>query len=110
MVTEDGHEIVLHPEKRRYLARSNVMTEAAIDAGFTRDIYISLGEPLEDGDWSVRMQHKPFVRWIWFGGLLMALRRRAGGGRCPLPATAAARRRPLGDAARGRGRHPGGGG
>ncbi len=72
LVTEHGHQISLHPEKRRYLARNNVMTEAAIDAGFTRDIYISLGEPLEGGDWSVRMQHKPFVRWIWFGGLIMA--------------------------------------
>jgi cytochrome c-type biogenesis protein CcmF len=70
---EDGEEVIfLYPEKRRYLARDSVMTEAAIDAGFFRDIYISLGEPLENGDWAVRMQLKPFVRWIWFGGLLMA--------------------------------------
>jgi cytochrome c-type biogenesis protein CcmF len=48
------------------------MTEAAIDAGFTRDLYVSLGESLGDGDWAVRIQVKPFVRWIWFGGLLMA--------------------------------------
>ncbi len=75
-VTEGGTSYPLHPEKRRYLARNNVMTEAAIAPGFTRDVYISLGEPLTGsaaGDWSVRMQHKPFVRWIWLGGLLMAL-------------------------------------
>ncbi len=49
------------------------MTEAAIDAGLLRDVYISLGESLGDGDWAVRIQIKPFVRWIWLGGLLMAL-------------------------------------
>ena len=50
------------------------MTEAAIDAGFTRDVYVSLGEPLDDrGAWSVRVYYKPFVDWIWGGCLLMAL-------------------------------------
>ncbi len=49
------------------------MTEAAIDPGFTRDLYVALGEPLEDGAWAVRMQYKPFVRWLWLGGLLMAI-------------------------------------
>jgi cytochrome c-type biogenesis protein CcmF len=72
-VSEGAARIALQPEKRRYLSGGNVMTEAAIDAGFTRDIYISLGEPLGDGDWAVRIQVKPFVRWIWLGGLLMAL-------------------------------------
>jgi len=62
---------VLYPEKRLYLARGNVMTEAAIDPGFFRDLYVALGEPLENGAWAVRMQYKPFVRWIWLGGLLM---------------------------------------
>ncbi|MEZ5557226.1 MAG: heme lyase CcmF/NrfE family subunit [Pseudomonadales bacterium] len=71
---QDGRaELVLHPEKRRYLARNNVMTEAAIDPGLFRDIYISLGEPLEGGAWAVRLHYKPFVRWIWLGGLIMAL-------------------------------------
>jgi cytochrome c-type biogenesis protein CcmF len=73
VVTERGREIVLRPEKRRYVASGDIMTEAAISPGFTRDIYISLGEPLGGGDWAVRVQHKPFVRWIWLGGLLMAL-------------------------------------
>jgi cytochrome c-type biogenesis protein CcmF len=49
------------------------MTEAAIDAGFTRDVYVSLGEPLEGKAWAVRVYFKPFVDWIWGGCLLMAL-------------------------------------
>ena len=49
------------------------MTEAGIDAGFTRDIYMALGEPLDDDSWSIRLYHKPFVRWIWLGAILMAL-------------------------------------
>jgi len=48
------------------------MTEAGIDAGFLRDIYVSLGEPLDNGDWSLRLYYKPLVRWIWLGGLLIA--------------------------------------
>jgi len=50
------------------------MTEAGIDAGITRDLFVALGEALGgEGAWSVRVYHKPFVRWIWLGGLLMAL-------------------------------------
>ena len=50
------------------------MTEAAIDPGFTRDIYVALGEPLGgDGSWALRLHIKPFVRWIWLGAILMAL-------------------------------------
>ena len=63
----------LMPEKRRYLASGQIMTEAAIDAGAMRDLYIALGEPLGDGAWSVRIQHKPLVRWIWFGALMIGL-------------------------------------
>jgi len=48
------------------------MTEAAIDAGFSRDLYVALGEPLSQGAWSVRLQEKPLVRWIWLGGMLIA--------------------------------------
>ncbi len=62
---------VLHPEKRMYLARGNVMTEAAIDPGLFGDLYVALGEPLADGAWAVRVQSKPFVRWLWLGGLFM---------------------------------------
>jgi cytochrome c-type biogenesis protein CcmF len=63
---------VLHPEKRLYTVQQSTMTEAGIDAGFTRDLFVALGEPLEQGAWAVRIHIKPFVRWIWFGGLLMA--------------------------------------
>jgi cytochrome c-type biogenesis protein CcmF len=73
-VLKNGEEVtVLHPEKRIYLVQRMPMTEAAIDWGFTRDIYVALGEPLSDGAWSVRVYYKPFIRWIWLGGLLMAL-------------------------------------
>ena len=65
----------LHPEKRRYNASGMGMTEAAIDTGFTRDLYVSLGEPIPGSDsaWAVRVYHKPFVDWIWGGCLLMVL-------------------------------------
>ena len=65
----------LHPEKRFYQVQRNVMTEAGIDGNLTRDLYASLAEPLDDERqvWSVRLQVKPFVRWMWFGALLMAI-------------------------------------
>jgi cytochrome c-type biogenesis protein CcmF len=63
----------LHPEKRRYAAGGQVMTEAAIDAGLFRDRYVALGEPLGDGSWAVRVHSKPMVRFVWLGALLMAL-------------------------------------
>ncbi|MBY4675979.1 heme lyase CcmF/NrfE family subunit [Marinobacterium arenosum] len=63
----------LRPEKRLYTARGNVMTEAAIDPGLFGDLYVALGEPLAQGAWAVRVQHKPFVRWLWLGGLMMTL-------------------------------------
>ncbi len=62
----------LYPEKRRYLASNQVMTEAGIDGGLFRDLYVSLGEPLAGGAWSIRLHVKPFVRWLWLGALLMA--------------------------------------
>jgi len=66
-------EAVLHAEKRFYTAARTMMTEAAIDGGFTRDLYAALGEELDNGSWAVRIYYKPFVRWIWFGGVFMAL-------------------------------------
>jgi cytochrome c-type biogenesis protein CcmF len=63
----------LYPEKRRYPIQEQPMTEAAIDVGFTRDLYVALGEPLGDGSWAVRLYYKPLIRWIWFGPALMAL-------------------------------------
>lgn len=70
---------VLHPEKRVYNVESMPTTEAGIDPGLFRDLFVALGEPLgEQGGWSVRIQYKPFVRWLWLGGLLMALGGAAG--------------------------------
>ncbi|MFO1369689.1 MAG: heme lyase CcmF/NrfE family subunit [Marinagarivorans sp.] len=63
----------LHPENRQYLSGGNKMTEAAIDAGFTRDLYVALGEKLDTNAWAIRVHYKPFVRWIWLGALFMAL-------------------------------------
>ena len=62
----------LHSQKRTYNAGGMPLTEAGIDAGLFRDLYISLGEPLEHNAWSVRLYHKPFIRWIWLGALFMA--------------------------------------
>ncbi|ELY3598666.1 heme lyase CcmF/NrfE family subunit [Cronobacter turicensis] len=73
-VLRDGKpEATLRAEKRAYNSNGVVMTEAAIDGGLTRDLYAALGEALDDGSWAVRLYYKPFVRWIWYGGLLMAL-------------------------------------
>ncbi len=70
----ENNQISLYPEKRTYLVQKNPMTEAAIDPGFTRDLYIALGEPLDQGNaWAVRLYYKPFIRWIWLGAILMAL-------------------------------------
>ena len=72
-IRRDGTLIAtLRPQKRLYLVRNMPMTEAGISPGFTRDLYVALGEPLEDGAWSVRMHFKPFIRWIWLGAMLMA--------------------------------------
>jgi cytochrome c-type biogenesis protein CcmF len=65
---------ILHPEKRAYLAGGMPMTEAGIDPGFLRDLYVSLGEAVgTEGDWAVRLYYKPYVRWIWLGAIFMAL-------------------------------------
>jgi cytochrome c-type biogenesis protein CcmF len=74
----------MEPEKRVYLVQRNPMTEAAIDAGLLRHLYVALGSPAgEGGAWSLRFYYKPFVQWIWmgplcmlFGGLLAATDRR----------------------------------
>ncbi len=64
---------VLYPEKRIYQTSDMAMTEAAIDTGIFRDLYVSLGEPLDGGAWSVRVYYKPLIRWIWGGFFIMAL-------------------------------------
>jgi len=73
IVYRDGEEVTtLHPQKRRY-SNNQVMTEAALDPGLTRDLYVSLGEPLDNQGtaWAIRLYHKPFIRFIWLGALVM---------------------------------------
>jgi cytochrome c-type biogenesis protein CcmF len=74
-VTRSGKPVTtMYPERRTYTVSEQVMTEAAINPGLTRDLYVSLGDPLDErGTWLVKVQHKPFVDWIWGGCLIMAL-------------------------------------
>jgi cytochrome c-type biogenesis protein CcmF len=73
-VTRDGKAVTtMHPEKRIYHVQRMPMTEAAIDTGFTRDLYVSLGEAVSPTAWVVRVWYKPFVDWIWGGCVIMAL-------------------------------------
>jgi cytochrome c-type biogenesis protein CcmF len=73
VITRNGKPVVtLHPQKRTYVG-GQVQTEAAIQAGVFRDLYVSLGDAIGDGAWSLRVYDKPFVRWIWGGGVLMML-------------------------------------
>ena len=72
-VLRDGREVVrLRPEKRFYPVQQMPMTEADMDSGFTRDLYVSLGERVDDDAWIVRIYHKPFIDWIWGGCFIMA--------------------------------------
>jgi cytochrome c-type biogenesis protein CcmF len=74
-VTRDGQPVaMLAPQKRRYLASNQMMTEAAIDPGLFRDLYVAMGEPIgEEGAWAIRLHYKPLVRWMWLGAILMAV-------------------------------------
>ncbi|MGH8459656.1 MAG: cytochrome c-type biogenesis CcmF C-terminal domain-containing protein, partial [Nevskiales bacterium] len=73
-VSSQGRSIsAVRTEKRLYRAQGSVMTDAGVDARLDRDLYVALGEPLDNGAWSLRLYFKPFVRCIWLGGLLMVL-------------------------------------
>ena len=73
-VLDDGELVtILKPEKRLYTVQQMPMTEVAIRPTITEDLYLALGEPLTETSWAVRIHYKPFVRWIWFGALVMAL-------------------------------------
>ena len=63
----------LHPEKRNYPVGMSVMTEADIDAGLFRDVFVAIGERISDDAWAIRLQYKPLVRWLWLGSLVMAI-------------------------------------
>jgi cytochrome c-type biogenesis protein CcmF len=72
-VFKNGHEVtILAAEKRFYPVQRSVMTEAGIDSGIGRDLFVALGEKLKNGDWSLRIYVKPFVNWIWAGAFIMA--------------------------------------
>ncbi|MGF1548537.1 MAG: heme lyase CcmF/NrfE family subunit [Thiotrichales bacterium] len=68
-----GAQFVLHPEKRKYNASGAIMTEAAIDYGLWRDVYVSLGDPLGGKAWAVHVYLKPFQGWLWMGAALLTL-------------------------------------
>ena len=73
-VTRGAEPVVtLNPEKRLYTVQNMPMTEAAIDAGFTRHLYVALGDSITPTAWVVRIYHKPFIGWIWGGCLLMGI-------------------------------------
>ncbi len=74
IINSDGEAIgMLQPQKRVYQVRGMPMTEAGIDAGLFRDLFVALAEQLDNGAWSLRIYYKPFIRWIWLGCILMAL-------------------------------------
>ncbi len=73
-VFRDGEQVAqLSPQKRIYFVQQNPMTEAGIDAGLTRDLFVAMGEPLPDNAWTIRLYVKPFLRWIWLGAIFMTL-------------------------------------
>ncbi|BBI48702.1 hypothetical protein HORIV_11230 [Vreelandella olivaria] len=69
---DSGRSFTMRPEKRLYLATGMPMTQVALRPGLFRDLYVAMGEDLGDGSWAMRVQYKPFVRWLWLGALLMA--------------------------------------
>jgi cytochrome c-type biogenesis protein CcmF len=70
---DDEFVSLLKPERRSYRVQTMGMTEAGIDAGLFRDIYVALGDPLDNGAWAIRVHYKPFVRWIWLGAIFMSI-------------------------------------
>ncbi|GGY63895.1 heme lyase CcmF/NrfE family subunit [Marinobacter zhanjiangensis] len=73
-ISRNGEPVAtLYPERRRYVVQRNMMTEAGIDGGFLRDIFVAVAEPVDSNAWAVRLQYKPLVRWTWLGALVMAI-------------------------------------
>ena len=70
---EDKFIKTLVPEKRRYNASGQVMTEAALQVNLWRDLYVSMGDQLPDGSWGIRLQVKPYMRWVWLGAIFMSI-------------------------------------
>ena len=73
-IRRDGEFIAtVRPQKRQYLVQKNWMTEAGIHPSWNKDLFVALGDQLGDGAWSVRIQYKPMIRFIWLGAFIMAL-------------------------------------
>ncbi len=73
-ISRHGKQVAtVHPEKRLYIPDNSATSKAAIKKNLWLDLYVVLGEPINNGAWSVRVYYKPFVRWIWVGGLIMVL-------------------------------------
>jgi cytochrome c-type biogenesis protein CcmF len=73
-ISREGKPVaVLHPQKRTYRVQTSPMTEAGIDVRWNRDIFVAMGEPLGDGAWSLRLQYKPLIRFVWLGAFVIAL-------------------------------------
>jgi len=74
LVSRNGKQVAtLHPQKRTYLVQRSPMTEAGIEVDWNRDLFVAMGEDLGNGTWSMRVQYKPMVRFIWLGALVMAI-------------------------------------
>ncbi len=73
-ITRDGREIaVLKPQKRHFWVQQTDNSQAAISVNWARDLFVAMGNPLGNGAWSMRIQYKPLVRYIWLGALVMAI-------------------------------------
>ncbi|HKR35703.1 MAG TPA: heme lyase CcmF/NrfE family subunit [Steroidobacteraceae bacterium] len=74
VISRNGRQVAtLYPQKRTYRVQRNPMTESGIDVTWGRDLFVAMGEPLGDGSWSLRLQYKPLVRFIWLGALVIAI-------------------------------------
>ena len=71
--TTNGESFLLSPEKRRYFTRGQITTETAIHASLLRDIYMTIGDQLDDGSWVINIQINYLIRWIWFSAILMCM-------------------------------------
>jgi cytochrome c-type biogenesis protein CcmF len=73
ITSPNGKVFILTPEKRKYFARGQVTTETAIHASALKDIYMTIGDQLDDGSWIVNIQFNVFIRWIWFSAIMMVV-------------------------------------
>ena len=95
VVSHGGSPVtILHPQKRLYNSGGNAMTEAGIEVGAARDLFAALGDELGQGRWSLRLQYKPLIRYIWLGAILIALGGAIAAHRPPLSRARRGARRP----------------